>query len=330
MKMSFDLDIASKDLKGSSWKAFCGTLLEEWREEIFPERDGLHGETEGDNEQHLIVRAEFLDRFFGDPKIKAAIQDWVQRTPLKQRAQEMSRALIKIGDLAGLSWNQIGWDEDTGLRIPPGADAIPTQYEEEANALARSFLLELRAFSESDILGTVTGEVVHLLESLDLGYQWLAIELLQVYFANLFVDDFCWQYTDKLDSETPDILAEEMTFVFSTQEGETKRDASCRFRDEVALAIEGLERYQRPLPRGTLPKLNRTPLKKYARWIYLNSVVGQSIRSIAKEEFPDALDRRKDIRGGIKRVRDLLDLGHRDIPYPQIDEGRLLFSHPQN
>ena len=62
MKMSFDLDIPSKDLKGSSWKAFCGILLEEWREEIFPERDGLHGETEGDNERHLIVRAEFLDR----------------------------------------------------------------------------------------------------------------------------------------------------------------------------------------------------------------------------------------------------------------------------
>ena len=74
MKMTFELDIPSRNSNGS-WEAFCGTLLEEWREEIFPERDGLHGETEGDNERHLIVRAEFLDRFFGDPKIKAAIQD---------------------------------------------------------------------------------------------------------------------------------------------------------------------------------------------------------------------------------------------------------------
>lgn len=328
--MRLNSDISSQDSNGPSWKAFCTTLLEDWREENFPERDGLHGETEGDNVRHLIVRATFLDYFFGDPKIKAAIQDWLQRTPLKQQAQEMSRTLIKIGDLAGITWDQIGWDEDTGFRLPPGVEAIPIQYEEEANAVVRSFLFELRAFSDSDVLGTVISEVVPLLESLDLGYQWLAIELLQVYFANLFVDDFCWQYTDKLDSETPDILAEEMTFVFSTQEGETKRDASCRFRDEVALAIEGLERYQRPLPRGTLPKLNRTPLKKYARWFYLNSVVGQSIRSIAEEEFPEDEDRRKDIRGGIKRVRDLLDLGRRDVPYPQIDEGRILFSHPHN
>ena len=147
------MNIPSKDLNGSSWRAFCGTLLEDWREETIPERDGLLGETDGDNVRHVIVRAEFLDRFFGGPRIKAAIKDWVQRTPLQRLAQEMSRGLIRLGYLAGISWNQIGWDEDTGVRVSPVGDAVASQDVEEVNALVRSFLLELRAFSESDILG---------------------------------------------------------------------------------------------------------------------------------------------------------------------------------
>ena len=312
------MNIPSKDLNGSFWRAFCGTLFEDWREETIPERDGLLGETDGDNVRHVIVRAEFLDRFFGGPRIKAAIKDWVQRTPLQRLTQEMSRGLIRLGYLAGISWNQIGWDEDTGVRVSPVGDAVASQDVEEVNALVRSFLLELRAFSESDILGTVVAEAVHLLESLDLVYQWLAIELIQVYFANLFVDDFSWQYTDKLESETPNILAAEMTFEFSTREGETVREAIGRIRHEVELAIGELERYQQPLSRGTMPGLNRPTLKKYTKWFYLNSVVGQSIKSIAEEEFPEDGDRRKDVRGGIKRVRDLLDLGRRDLPYRQI------------
>lgn len=309
------MEISSKSSNGSPWQAFISTLLEDWREETIPERDGLLGETTGDNVRHVIVRAEFLDRFFGDPKIKAAIKDWVQRTPLKRQVQQMSRAVKQFGDLAGISWNQIGWDEDTGVLVSPGTDAVATQKVEEANTLVRSFLLELRGFSESNILGTVVGEAVHLLESLDLGYQWLAIELLQVYFANLFVDDFSWQYKDKLDSETPDILAAEMTFEFSTREGETLREAIGRIRNDVELAIGELERYQQPLSRGSLPGSTRSSLRRNAKWFYLQRVAGRSIRSIAQEEFPGEGDRRKDVRDGIKSVGKLLDLGRRDFSY---------------
>ena len=103
---------------------------------------------------------------------RAAIKDWVQRTPLKRQVQQMSRAVKQFGDITGTSWNQIGWDEDTCVLVSPGTNAVPTQKVEEANTLVRSFLFELRRFSESNILGTVVGEAVHLLENLDLGYQW--------------------------------------------------------------------------------------------------------------------------------------------------------------
>ena len=46
---------------------------------------------------------------------------------------------------------------------------------------------------------------------------------------------------------------------------------------------------------------------------YLNRVAGKSIRSIAREDFVDENDRRKDVRDGIKRVGELLDLGRQDI-----------------
>ena len=309
------MGILSKSSNGRPWQAFISALLEDCREETIPERDGIHGETTGDNVRYVIVRAEFLDRFFGDPKIKAAIKDWVQRTPLKRQVQQMSRAVKQFGDLAGISWNQIGWDEDTGVLVSPGTDAVATQKVEEANTLVRSFLLELRGFSESNILGTVVGEAVHLLESLDLGYQWLAIELLQVYFANLFVDDFSWRYTDKLDAEPVNVLAAAITYEFSTGEGETETQAIVRLRQEVEQTIEKLGRYQQPLPRGRLLGLTQSTLRRNARWFYLNRVAGRSIRSIAKEEFAGEEDRRKDVRDGIKSVRELLDLGRRENSY---------------
>ncbi|MEE9550828.1 MAG: hypothetical protein V3W08_10590 [Candidatus Binatia bacterium] len=310
------MEISSNSSNGYPWQAFISSLLEDWREEAIPERDGLLGETSGDNVRHVIVRAAFLDYFFGNDMIKDTVKDWVERTPLKERAQRMSRAILRLADLEDIPWHQIGWDEHTGIRAACGPDdTLVTQAVEEANSSLQSFLLELRSFPESGILRIVVGEAVKLLESLDLLHQWLAIELMQVYFANLLVNDFSWRYTDKLDVEPATVLAAEITYEFSTQVDETVWQAISRIRQEVEWAIEKLGRYQQPLPRGSLPGLTRSTLKRNARWFYLHRVAGRSIRSIAQEEFAGDGDRRKDVRDGITRARELLDLGRRENSY---------------
>ncbi len=308
------MEISSKSSNGCPWQAFISTLLEDWREETIPERDGLHGETTGDNVRHVIARAAFLDLFFANEIIKGAVKDWVERTPLKQRAQRMFSAIIPSDDLENVPWHQIGWDEHTGIKFAWGPDdALVKQTVEEANSSVQSFLLELRSFPESDVFRTVVGEAVKLLESLDVLYQWLVIELMQVYFANLLVDDFSWQYADRLVIEPVATPAPEITYEFSTREGETVGQAIDRISREVESTIEELGRFQQPLPRGSLPGLTRSTLGRNAKWFYLHRIAGRSIRSIAQEEFPGESDRRKDVRDGIKSVVELLDLGRGDF-----------------
>ena len=77
-------------------------------------------------------------------------------------------------------------------------------------------------------------------------------------------------------------------------------------------------RFNEDLPRGMVPKLNIPTLKKYAKWFYLKNVAGKSIQSIARDEFPGGGDRRKDVRGGIMRVQELLSLGRYDTAYPDM------------
>jgi hypothetical protein len=190
-----------------------------------------------------------------------------------------------------------------------------TQAVEEANSSLQSFLLELRSFPESALFRTVVAEAVNLLEGLDLLYQWLVIELMQVYFANLLVDDFAWQYADRLVSEPASAPAPEISYAFSTLEGETAPQAINRIIQEVKRTIEELGRYQQLIPRGKLPGLTQATLRRKAKWVYLHRVAGRSIRSIAQEEFPGEDDRRKDVRDGIKSVRELLDLGRRENSY---------------
>ncbi len=108
------MEISSNSSNGYPWQAFISSLLEDWREETIPERDGLLGVTSGDNVRHVIVRAAFLDYFFGNDMIKGAVKDWVERTPLKERAQRMSRVILRLADLGDIPWHQIGWDELTG------------------------------------------------------------------------------------------------------------------------------------------------------------------------------------------------------------------------
>jgi hypothetical protein len=278
---------------------------EEWRKETIPERDHLLGETEWDNVAHLIVRGAFLDYYIADANIHAAINAWVNRTPLKETVKQME--ILVQGH-----WSEVPWDDEIGFQISPdNNEEIAPEAVQEANSCIRSFFDELKSFPTSDVVRGVVSDIVNLVENQGLLYQWLMIELMQVYLARLFVDDFSWRYTDNLEVEAwaDSQPAPKVTFEFCTEVGETVRQAVDRLKSEAEQAIDDLMRFNEDLPRGKVPKLTRATLKKYAKWFYLKNVAGKSIKSIAQDEFPDGGDRRKDVRGGIMRVEELLSLG---------------------
>ena len=79
--------------------------LEEWRMKAIPERDDLLGGTDGDNMRHVLIRGAFLDHLFGDKKINAVIEGWVNRTPLKASVQQLERILDDLAKSSKIPLN---------------------------------------------------------------------------------------------------------------------------------------------------------------------------------------------------------------------------------
>ena len=167
----------------------------------------------------------------------------------------------------------------------------------------------------------ITDEIYQFVEDIGLPYQWLAWELLGLYFARVLVDDFSWRFTGSFDVEdtaysqpSPEFHWE---FSFDDRAGETVGQVIERLelesRTQIAEARQELTRFVDILPRGKMPNRTKESLQKYAEWFYRNKVAGESIRSIASQAFTeeDRMDdeRRKDVRGGIKKAESLLSLG---------------------
>ena len=84
--------------------------VDDWRIETLPERDNLRGNSQGDNERHVIVRGVFLDLFFRDERTNAFIDTLINRSPpLKERLSEIA----KISDL----WHLCHWHRFMGSEI---------------------------------------------------------------------------------------------------------------------------------------------------------------------------------------------------------------------
>ena len=96
-------------LPSGSFRAYMKRWFEAWRKETIPERDGLLGETEGDNIAHVIVRGAFLDYFFGDERIQAAIEDGLIERPSRtesSKRQALSHRWVPL--FSGIRMRSLG------------------------------------------------------------------------------------------------------------------------------------------------------------------------------------------------------------------------------
>ena len=92
---------------------------------------------------------------------------------------------------------------------------------------------------------------------------------------------------------------------FQTREGESVEEALDRLSQEFHGAVKTI--VEPVIPRGRVPDRTIDALERDARWFYRRKVKGESVRSIAMNDF-GSTDRRKDVYDGIKRAEKLLGL----------------------
>ena len=296
--------------------------VDDWRIETLPERDNLRGNSQGDNERHVIVREVFLDLFFRDERTNAFIDTWVNRSPpLKERLSEIAKISDQLTTMPEPQDVEISWDYEDGFKVSSDSDGEIKSLAGEATEILRGFRSELMEHFSSSEFQQAVDEIYRFVEDIGLPYQWLVLELWGLYFFRVLVGDFSWHFVDSFDVEdtaysqpSPEFHSE---FSFDTRSGETVGQAIERLkiesRTQVAEAIQELTRFVKPLPRGRVPNRTRTSLQRYAEWFYRHKVAGESIRSIASQAFTEEGrmddERRKDVRGGIKKAESLLSLG---------------------
>ena len=296
--------------------------VDDWRTETIPERDNLNGNSQADNERHVTVRGVFLDLFFRDERTIALIDTWVNRSPpVKERLLGIAKISDRLAAMPELQGVELSWDCENGFKVPSDSDDEIKSLAGEATEILRGFRSEIMEYWNSGAFRQGIDEIYQFVEDIGLPYQWLAWELLGLYFARVLVDDFSWRFTGSLDVEdtaysqpTPEFHCD---ISFDARAGETVGQAIERLeielRTQIVEARQELTRFVDILPRGKMPKRTKESLQKYAEWFYRNKVAGESIRSIASQAFTegDRMDdeRRKDVRGGIKKAEYLLSLG---------------------
>ena len=168
-----------------------------------------------------------------------------------------------------------------------------------------AFFLQL---SEPAHHADVGEQAVNFVKNLGLPYPWLAIELIESFFNAVsgFALGLKIEIDGRYESNSPsELIAPKTSMLFQTREGETVKEALDRLSKDVENVVGNL---LQPVTRlGKMPDRTIPALERDARWLYRRNVKGESIRSIAIQEFGSD-NRRKDIYDGIRRAKQLLGL----------------------
>ena len=176
--------------------------VDDWRIETLPERDNLRGNSQADNERHVIVRGVFLDLFFRDERTNAFIDTWVNRSPpLKERLSEIAKISDRLAAMPEPQEVEISWDYENGSKVSIDSDDEIKLLFGGATEKLRGFRSEIMEYWNSGAFRQGIDKIYRFVEDIGLPYQWLALELLGLYFARVLVDDISWRSTGSLDVE---------------------------------------------------------------------------------------------------------------------------------
>ena len=131
--------------------------------------------------------------------------DILPRGNMPNRTKERLSEIAKISDrLAAMPEPQeveISWDYENGFKVCSDSDDEIKSLAGEATGILRGFRSEIMEYLNSGAFRQGIDEIYRFVEDLGLPYQWLAWELLGLYFARVLVDDFSWRFTGSFDVE---------------------------------------------------------------------------------------------------------------------------------
>lgn len=111
---------------------------------------------------------------------------------------------------------------------------------------------------------------------------------------------------------------------FTVAQGEPVAEALARLavqEEATRAARAAIEEMQQPRsPRGRVRDKTRETLARYVAWYFRHELLDVSIAELARIEFGEGADRRKDVRGGIRRAVEVLGL----TSYRYDDDGEIV------
>jgi hypothetical protein len=251
-----------------------------------------------ENAQHVIARRAFLDAFLGDPQVGELLRRWEDETQpwvLKRYLEividgEKAHYWETVLDPEGKR-NLDLWNTPLALESQPSPATYDVSYcggVIERALRAASDQGNDPTFGPEPAWPDFVTEAKDFVVGLGLPYPWLVIALL---------GEFGRRYLDALDIVTC-----------------PTSDHGCG--NVPPRLLREYERLEAATASAGAPVPHRVSnaLERWAEWFYRREVRKDSIRSIAQAAFDAERDRRKDVRDGIARVKELFDLTVHGIP----------------
>jgi hypothetical protein len=260
-------------------------------DEIFECGVSLAGVTHGDNVRHEIVRSAFMNALLQDERVRDLFDTWWQRVGGPEKARAIAEVLRERMEMLSRAKDAPQGEADRAI------ESIAADLQRMREALVADLASCPDLVSESFAF----------VKSVGLPWPWVGTDLMKCFVIGTAASVFNEQIEFRTWVEDDDPPAVALEFHFATREGETVGQALARLSEDVDLFRRKLA--VPPRPRGTIPKATVRALQRNAIWFYRAEVMGEPILSIARSEFDeDGPKRRKDVRGGIARAKQLLGL----------------------
>ncbi len=266
-----------------------------------PLRDHLGGETEADNERHVVARVAFLNRAIQNERFQEVFDAWWRQTGLGDRALILRERLTRLAALAKVEHWSLVSEELSLAECEEHED--PQGLVDRADAAVDRFLW---AWNSAN-WGALVDELTRLVRSeWKLSWGWLVAELVE-WCAETTLDVALLRISEKTIRYAPKLsVAPPIAFHFETQPEETVDQAAIRllqgFGDTLARLEQACE--QASLPAGKTT--NDETTERYVDWLYRHQCCGETIYHIEHNDPYESS--RQSIQQGIKRAKKLLSL----------------------
>jgi hypothetical protein len=299
----------------------------------------LGGKTEALNEAHVIARIAFMNQLVQHDRCKQVLTTCAEQAGLLSPALKSQELILELTEATGCKTVEEFYQL---LKENQGKDTLtfstnlegPEQIENLEARVKELFLSWVNEYNTFEMLIrskdcteiVVEGIVEFVKHELALPWAWVAHELMELSYTNLFGLATGRAVTKKLWYEPIDPPAPQVELTFQTLPGESSSQALLRLSEEIKPILDLL---LVPPPRISAGKSrNPSVIEQQVDWFFRHKILGESINSIANAPDRDGPRVKKDratIREGIGEAVGLLSIAPQIWADVDVDESMTKF-----